>query len=65
MLPFLTISLLVVFVILWRSGILDDLPDLLSGSRRTNRHPKTDDDPEAARRLEVFKDFLEGDDEES
>ncbi len=55
---FLGLSLAVLFFVLYRSGILEDLPNILGGDPddRPHRH-----DPEEERRLEVYKDFFEDD----
>ena len=55
---FIGISLAVLFFVLYRSGILEDLPGILSGNPEDGpiRH-----DPEEERRLEVFKEFFEDD----
>lgn len=68
-LPYVALSLAVLFFALLRLGILDDLA---RGARRRGSRsvqtrgklPKSNDEPELAKRLEVFKDFLEGDDEQ-
>lgn len=65
MLPIIGITLLVVFIILWRSGILDDLQ-----KGKLNRRSRSDvrerkqlkwksSDPEMNKRLEVFKEFID------
>lgn len=54
MLPLFTLTLVVVFLIAVRYGVLDQLPRLFG--RRT-KPP----DPEEARRLEVFREFMDGD----
>ena len=56
----LTISLAVLFLILYRTGVLDDLADSLSGPEGRRSHPM---DPEEERRLEVYKEFFEEDSE--
>ncbi len=55
---FLGLSLAVLFFVLYRSGILDDLPRILGGTPGDESYPP---DPEEERRLEVYKDFFEGD----
>ncbi|MFV2045049.1 MAG: hypothetical protein ACC700_17660 [Anaerolineales bacterium] len=55
---FLGLSLAVLFFVLYRSGILEDLPRILSGTPDDESYPP---DPEEERRLEVYKDFFEGD----
>ena len=54
-LAFVGISLAILFFILYRSGFLEELPRILGGDRP---YPP---DPEEERRLEVYKDFFEGD----
>ncbi|MFQ5922283.1 MAG: hypothetical protein ACE5M4_05520 [Anaerolineales bacterium] len=58
MLALLGLSLAVLFFILYRSGILEELPRILGRAPgdRPYRH-----DPEEERRLEVYKDFFEDD----
>ncbi len=61
MLPIVALSLVVVFFVLQRMGILDQLPQRISRGlqpRNPRRIPKRTDEE---RRLEVFKDFFEGD----
>ncbi len=55
---FIGISLAVIFFVLYRSGILEELPRILSGNPEDG---PVQYDPEEERRLEVFKDFFEGD----
>ena len=50
----LAFSLAIVFVIVWRLGLLDELSRLTGGGRVPR-------DPDEERRLEVFKDFFSGD----
>lgn len=65
MLPIIGITVLIIFVILWRSGILDDLQKgkLYRQSRRDIRESKQlttrSTDPEMNKRLEVFKEFID------
>ncbi len=59
-LAFVALSLAVLFFVLYRSGILDELPRILG--RAPGDRPYTPD-PEEERRLEVYKDFFEGDTE--
>ncbi len=68
-LPYVALSLAVLFFALLRLGVLDDLAR--GARRRGSRSGQTrgkllesNDEPELAKRLEVFKDFLEGDDEQ-
>lgn len=58
---FIGLSLAVLFFVLYRSGILEDLPRLLSGNPEDGPVPH---DPEEERRLEVFKDFFDSDSDE-
>lgn len=68
MLPLVALTCAVLFFILLRAGVLDELPALF-GRRRTwpKRRPRRmipdTQEREEAKRLEVFKDFLEGDGE--
>ena len=55
---FIGLSLAVLFFILYRSGILEELPGLLG--RGPGDRPYRPD-PEEERRLEVYKDFFEDD----
>jgi hypothetical protein len=69
MLPLLALTSTALFFILLRLGVLDELPTLLgrpraSPRRRVRRMLKDEQEVEEAKRLEVFKDFLEGDGEE-
>ena len=69
MLPLVALSLAVLFFVMLRSGILDDLANEMRGDRSPSRRatgklPAPEDDPEVSKRLEVFKDFLEGDEEQ-
>ena len=69
MLPLVALSLAVLFFVMLRSGILDDLAKGIRGERSpdgrtTGRLLAPEDDPEVSKRLEVFKDFLEGDEDQ-
>ncbi|HLF80694.1 MAG TPA: hypothetical protein VI410_02925 [Anaerolineales bacterium] len=69
MLPLLALTSAALFFILLRMGVLDELPTLLgrprtAPRRRVRRMLKDEQEVEEAKRLEVFKDFLEGDGEE-
>lgn len=55
---FLGLSLAVLFFVLYRSGILEELPRILGGNPEDGPVPH---DPEEERRLEVYKDFFEND----
>jgi hypothetical protein len=65
MLPIIGITLLIIFVVLWRSGILDDLQKgkLYHQSRRDIQESKKlttgSTDPDMNKRLEVFKAFID------
>jgi hypothetical protein len=65
MLPMIGITVLIVFIILWRSGILDDLREgkryRKSGSdvRESRQLAKGSTDPDMNKRLEVFKEFID------
>ena len=65
-----TVILVIVFLLLVRSGFLDDLPNRLNRQRSRPREVKPEQierrvyNPEADERLDVFKDFLEGDSED-
>lgn len=61
MLPILALSLAVVFFILLRQGLLDELPQRLGRAIRSGRRRSSRSSPDEERRLEVFKDFIEGD----
>ena len=77
MLPVIAILLVVVYIILDRSGALADLGASVRrrGDDRSTGHPEIEDqaqpDPEVDRRLEIFEEFItgldsdEGDDEET
>jgi hypothetical protein len=65
MLPIIGITVLIVFIILWRSGILDDLQ---KGKRyrKSGREPQESKrlttesaDPDMNKRLEVFREFID------
>lgn len=60
MIAFVGLSLAVLFFILYRSGILEELPRLLRGAPGDAPYRP---DPEEERRLEVYKDFFEDDSE--
>ena len=55
---FIGLSLAVLFFVLYRSGILEELPRILS---RSPEDGPVQHDPEEERRLEVFKEFFEED----
>jgi hypothetical protein len=65
MLPIIGITLLIVFIILWRTGILDDLQ---KGNRFRESGSKTQEskqlitgstDTDMNKRLEVFREFID------
>lgn len=56
-LAFLGLSLAVLFFILYKSGMLEELPRILGRPPAERPYPR---DPEEERRLEVYKDFFEG-----
>jgi hypothetical protein len=66
MLPLIGLLLVIAYVFLNRSGVLDDLADSLQKTRPkwrprpldADRSPAPDVDSE--RRLEIFEDFIEG-----
>ena len=61
MLPIVALSLVVVFFVLLRQGILDQLPQRISRGLQRRIPRRTGKNTEEERRLEVFKDFFEGD----
>lgn len=61
MLPIVALSLAVVFFVLLRQGILDQLPQRLSRGLQRRPLKRISKNTEEERRLEVFKDFFEGD----
>jgi len=61
MLAIVALSLAVVFFVLLRLGILDHLPERLGGGLQRRIPRRIGKDTEEERRLEVFKDFFEGD----
>lgn len=68
LLAVVALTMAALFFILLRMGILDELPNLLgrqrsSPRREVRRMLRSRPDVEEARRLEVFKDFLEEDGE--
>jgi len=65
MLPIIGITALIVFIILWRSGILEDL-QYGKRNRRSGRDiperkklKRGSTDPEMNKRLEVFREFID------
>jgi len=61
MLAIVALSLAVVFFVLLRLGILDRLPEGLGRGLQRRIPGRIGKDTEEERRLEVFKDFFEGD----
>ena len=61
MLAIVALSLAVVFFVLLRLGILDRLPEGLGRGLQRRMSGRIGKDTEEERRLEVFKDFFEGD----
>jgi len=65
MLPIIGITVLIIFIILWRSGILDDLQKgrfSRQGKKdiqETKQLTPTSSDPEMNKRLEVFREFID------
>jgi len=61
MLAIVALSLAVVFFVLLRLGILDRLPERLGKGLQRRIQGRIGKDTEEERRLEVFKDFFDGD----
>jgi len=61
MLPIIALGLVAVFFVLLRLGILEQLPQRLGRALRPRPLRRIGKDTEEERRLEVFKDFFEGD----
>jgi hypothetical protein len=65
MLPIIGITVLIIFVILWKSGILDDLQKgrLYRQGKRDIQKSKqltpSSSDADMEKRLEVFKEFID------
>jgi hypothetical protein len=65
MLPLFGIIAAVVFLILWRIGVLDELRKWGLERQKGPQKPKRDllrdqvDDPEMSKRLEIFEEFIE------
>jgi hypothetical protein len=68
MLALVGLTLAVVFIVLWRTGVLDDLPEILGNRPPKGRVPEqienSDYDPDKDRRLDIFKNYLEGESSE-
>jgi len=61
MLPIVALGLVAVFFVLLRLGILEELPQRLGGALQRRPLRRIGKDTEEERRLEVFKDFFDGD----
>lgn len=61
MLPIIALSLAIIFFVLLRLGILDQLPERLRTGLQRRIPRRIGKDTEEERRLEVFKDFFDGD----
>jgi len=61
MLPFFALSLAVIFFVLLRLGILARLPEILTKGPRRRSPRRLSKSTEEERRLEIFKDFFDGD----
>ncbi len=65
MLPFIVLGSAIVFLLLWQTGLLDELVELGRRGARGDRRDSADEgrraprDPDMARRLEVFERFIE------
>lgn len=65
MLAVFAIVIVVVFFVLLKTGVLDNLPEYLNQARpdiqswRTSDSPRRRYDPTSDNRLEIFKDFFE------
>ena len=65
MLPLFVLIAAIVFIVIWKMGLLDDLRDRNWDQERgpwirePRRLKRKDMDPEMASRLEIFKEFLE------
>ena len=57
MLAIFALTAAIVFLVLWRFGLLDELSNLFGDA------PSRSKDPEEERRLEVFRDFFGGENE--
>lgn len=68
MLALVALTLALIFVLLWRTGFLDDLAEILRGTPPPEEAPEqiedTSYDPDKDRRLDVFKNYLEGESNE-
>ena len=61
MLAIVALSLAIIFFVLLRLGILDQLPERLRSGLQRRIPRRIGKDTEEERRLEVFKDFFDGD----
>ena len=65
MLPFIGITAAILFFVLWRTGVLDELRKWSLSQQRGPVKPKRElladqaEDPEMSKRLEVFEEFIE------
>lgn len=65
MLPLFGITVAIVFLILWRIGMLDELRKWGLARQKGPQKPERDllpdqvDDPEMSKRLEVFEEFID------
>ncbi len=65
MLPFIVLGSAIVFLLLWQTGLLDELVELGRRGARGGKRSADEEggraarDPEMARRLEVFERFIE------
>jgi hypothetical protein len=71
MLALVGITLTLIFILLWRTGVLDDLPEILGRRSPPEDAPEQIEDstydPDKDRRLDIFKDYFEsetGEDEQ-
>jgi hypothetical protein len=73
MLPIIGLAAALLFFVLWRTGVLDELRNWSLSQRRGPEKPRRDlladqaEDPEMSKRLEIFEEFIDElpDDEES
>lgn len=61
MLPLVTIIATIIFFALWRSGFLEELSQWSKKAQadRLKQPDETNGDPEMAKRLEVFEEFID------
>jgi hypothetical protein len=73
MLPIIGLAAALLFFVLWRTGVLDELRNWSLSQRRVPEKPRRDliadqaEDPEMSKRLEIFEEFIDElpDDEET